>query len=149
MSIPDLLFESAIKGKKSSIFFPEMSLPFHEFKLITLGSPWLGLSNIYCLECKIQLWGNSLAAQCLGLCVLTAKGPGLNPGQGTEIPQASQWGKKISYCVLLWQIVVNCFSHRQTLLSLEGLSLQAHPLSSSSWDMASSLHTLIQSTFYF
>ena len=38
--------------------------------------------------------GNSLAVQWLGLCVLTAKGQGLIPGQGTKIPQAAWSGQK-------------------------------------------------------
>ena len=34
--------------------------------------------------------GNSLVVQWLGVCVLTAKGPGSVPGGGTKIPQAAQ-----------------------------------------------------------
>ena len=34
--------------------------------------------------------GNSLAVQWLGLCALTAEGPGSIPGGGTNIPQAAQ-----------------------------------------------------------
>ena len=42
---------------------------------------------------KIQVQGNSLADQRLGLHAFTAEGPGSIPGQGTEIPQAT-WGSK-------------------------------------------------------
>ena len=38
--------------------------------------------------------GHSLAVQWLGLCDLTAEGPGSIPGQGTKIPQAAQRGQK-------------------------------------------------------
>ena len=42
--------------------------------------------------------GNSLAVQWLGLCTLTAEGPGEGlgsiPGQGTKIPQAAWHGQK-------------------------------------------------------
>ena len=38
--------------------------------------------------------GNSLAVQWLGLCILTTKGPGLTPGWGTKIPQASRHGQQ-------------------------------------------------------
>ena len=37
--------------------------------------------------------GNSLTVQWLGLQALTAEGPGLIPGQGSKIPQASQSGQ--------------------------------------------------------
>ena len=37
---------------------------------------------------------NSLVAQWLGLCVLTAKGPALIPGLGTRIPQTMGYGQK-------------------------------------------------------
>ena len=99
MSIPDLLFESTIKGGKVQFFFfPEMSLSLHEFQLLTLGSPWLGLSNTYCLEFKIQLWGNSLATQCLGLCS-HCQGPRLEPWSGNWDPTSlTVWPKYI----LLW-----------------------------------------------
>ena len=43
---------------------------------------------------KILLSGTSLAVQWLGLCALTAEGPGSIPGQGTKIPQASRCSKK-------------------------------------------------------
>ena len=38
--------------------------------------------------------GNSLAAQWLKLCALTAKGPGSIPGRGAKIPQATRCGQK-------------------------------------------------------
>ena len=37
--------------------------------------------------------GNSLAVQWLGLHAFTAKGMGSIPGQGTKIPQATQYSK--------------------------------------------------------
>ena len=40
------------------------------------------------------LSGNSLVVQWLGLCAFTAVGPGLIPGRGTEIPQATRNGQK-------------------------------------------------------
>ena len=42
----------------------------------------------------LRIPGNSLAVQRLGLCTLTAEGPGLIPGRGTKIPQATQHGQK-------------------------------------------------------
>ena len=38
--------------------------------------------------------GNSLAVQWLGLCALTAEGPGLIPGWGTKIPQGARCSQK-------------------------------------------------------
>ena len=38
--------------------------------------------------------GNSLAVQWLGLCTLTAEGPGSIPGQGTKIPGGERHGQK-------------------------------------------------------
>ena len=38
--------------------------------------------------------GTSMAVQWFGLRALTAKGPGLIPGQVTKIPQATQRGQK-------------------------------------------------------
>ena len=149
MNIPDLLFESAIKEKKVHFFSQKfVTLSLYEFKLITLGFLWLGLSNIYCLEFQIQLWGNSLAAQFLRLCVLTVKGPGLNPGQGTEIPQASQCGKKISYWVAVTNSCQLLFPQADSTFPWGSLSASPSTIPSS-WDMASSLPTLIQSGFYF
>ena len=40
--------------------------------------------------------GNSLAVQKLGLRALTDEGPGLIPGQGTKIPQATWRGQKVN-----------------------------------------------------
>ena len=37
---------------------------------------------------KMSQSGNSLAVQWLGLCILTAKGQGLIPGQGAKLPEA-------------------------------------------------------------
>ena len=39
-------------------------------------------------------WRNSLALQWLELCTFTADGPDSIPGQGTKIPQATQYGQK-------------------------------------------------------
>ena len=39
-------------------------------------------------------FGNSLAVQRLGLCALTAEGPGSIPGRGNKISQAAQRGQK-------------------------------------------------------
>ena len=45
------------------------------------------LMHVNCI--KITSAGNSLAVQWLvGLCALTAEGPGSTPGWGTKIPQA-------------------------------------------------------------
>ena len=44
------------------------------------------------------LLGNPLAVQWLGLLALTAKGPGLIPGEGTQIPQAT-WQYPTSHMV--------------------------------------------------
>ena len=38
--------------------------------------------------------GNSLAVQWLGLCALTAEGPGSIPDRGTKIPQAVRHSQK-------------------------------------------------------
>ena len=38
--------------------------------------------------------GDSLAAQWLGLGALTAEGPGLIPGLGAKIPQATRYSQK-------------------------------------------------------
>ena len=62
-----------------------------------------GTSNMTCpSSLEIFRWlfrngmnlGNSLAVHWLGLRALTAKGPGSNPGQGTEIPQAKPSDQK-------------------------------------------------------
>ena len=45
---------------------------------------------------KLTSFGNSLAVQGLGLCVLTAKGLDLIPGWGTKILQAAQRGQNQS-----------------------------------------------------
>ena len=53
---------------------------------------WISLPLLYpLLKKKVR---NSLAVQWLGLCALTAKGPGLVPGWGTRIPRAAQCGQK-------------------------------------------------------
>ena len=53
-----------------------------------LFEPWLShfWTQFHFVNC--YLGGNSLAVHWLGLHVLTAKDPGSNPGQGTNIPQA-------------------------------------------------------------
>ena len=40
---------------------------------------------------EIDISGNSLAVQCLGLSAFTAKGLGSVPCRGTEIPQEAAW----------------------------------------------------------
>ena len=50
--------------------------------------------NITHPEKWMKSWGNSLAVQWLGLCALTAKGPGSIPSRGTKIPQAAWCGGK-------------------------------------------------------
>lgn len=45
---------------------------------------------------KNRVRGNSLLVQWLGLCVLTAKGLGLIPGQGIKITQAMWWGAPLA-----------------------------------------------------
>ena len=49
---------------------------------------------------KSVFLGNFLAVQCLGLHDFTAMGPGLIPGQKTEIPQAARHGQK-KKCILV------------------------------------------------
>ena len=44
--------------------------------------------------------GNSLAVQWLGLGTFTAVGLGSIPSQGTQVPQAAQYGKKNKNVVL-------------------------------------------------
>ena len=46
------------------------------------------------LNFKIQLRGNSLAVQWLGLDILLDETPSSIPGQGTKIPQTMQLGQK-------------------------------------------------------
>ena len=49
---------------------------------------------------NIELYGNSLAVQWLGLCAFTAEGVGSIPGRGTRILQAVPGGQKKKYWAL-------------------------------------------------
>ena len=50
--------------------------------------------SLACTWVKTLDLGDSLMVQWLSLCTFTAKGLGLMPGRGTEIPQAMGCGKK-------------------------------------------------------
>ena len=64
---------------------------------VPLSGPWPDWALILRLSShhfKIVSARNSLAVQWLGLWALTARGPGLIPGQGTKIPHATWCGQK-------------------------------------------------------
>ena len=74
-------------------------------KLVSIGAEgeWMGPGAEWC-------WGNSLEAQQLELCFLTAEDPGSIPGQGTTILQATQPGKKKNK--LCWWSRWGCWIHQ-------------------------------------
>ena len=73
------------------------------------STPVLSLSSSPFI--KTEFFGNSLVVQWLGLCTLTAKGPGSILGRGTKIPQATWQKKKTTkpefFCALVpWRLTL-------------------------------------------
>ena len=66
---------------------------------------------------KKTMRGNSLAVQRLGLCTLSAKGPGSIPGWGTKIPQATKQGQKKKKKHQLTPARMACFKKKRDALS--------------------------------
>ena len=73
----------------SPLFIPFPTTPGHQILKFLRTALFLHL-----LKNSI---GNSLAVQWLGLCALTAEGPGSIPGRGTKNPQAERRGQKKNF----------------------------------------------------
>ena len=58
------------------------------------GCPSLHQKDTFHSKSRTPQLGNTLMVQWLGLRAFTPEGPGLIPGRGTKIPQATQHGQK-------------------------------------------------------
>ena len=81
-------------------FLKEFSISYKNLKLSVLKQ---GGNNL-----KYSNLGNSLVVQGLGLHAFTAKGPGLIPGRGTEIPQVVWLGLYIYIYIYIYIYVCVC-----------------------------------------